>query len=262
MPGPDDPTAGAVPPVQNYEPARRHVGVGPDADGDGLSDDFESNVFGSDPTAKDPDGDGLNDWAEWWLDTKPNDADSDRDGYLDGEDLAFGDPLAKDPGGASRTELRERARRQFDAEGTDKDKDWLRDHVEAGEGTDAGDPDSDGDGLADGVEVQLRNSGVTTSQDSTPDDTTDLDAAREALGTRRWEAAQNQGSSSSSLDEPDDSLDSTFGDGGYVPFFEQPAIDEPTYDDGGYEEPSYSEASYDDTAIADAGETSDVTFDA
>ena len=36
-------------PVQNFEPARRHVGTGPDTDKDGLSDDFERNVFHSDP---------------------------------------------------------------------------------------------------------------------------------------------------------------------------------------------------------------------
>ena len=89
MPGPDD----TKKPVQNFQPAQRHVGTGPDTDGDGLSDDFETNVFFSDPTAPDPDGDGLSDHAEYWLDTNPKNADSDGDGWLDGEDLAFGDPL-------------------------------------------------------------------------------------------------------------------------------------------------------------------------
>ena len=84
MPAPIDPTADGSPAVQNFEPARRHVGAGPDSDGDGLSDDFEANVFGSDPIARDGDGHGLNDWAEYWLDTKPKDNDSDRDGWLDG----------------------------------------------------------------------------------------------------------------------------------------------------------------------------------
>lgn len=99
-----------------------------------------------------------------------------------------------------RTELRERARRQFDAEGSDKDKDWLRDPVESGEGTKADNPDSDNDGLGDAVEIQLRNAGVTTSQDSTPDDTTDLDAARERIGERRTVSDAPPQSSSATAD--------------------------------------------------------------
>ncbi len=200
MPGPDDDKAGGQP-VQNYEPARRHVGTGPDTDGDGLSDDFETNVFGSDPTKEHSDNDGLNDYVEYWLDTNPKNDDTDGDGWLDGEDLAFGDPLRWNDGGKERTELRERARRQFDAEGSDKDKDWLRDHVEAGEGTKVDDLDSDNDGLSDGVEVQLRNAGVDTHQDSTPDDTTDLDAARAKLGERRWESDKPPWESSVSTDD-------------------------------------------------------------
>ena len=98
MPGPDDPDKV----VQNYQPSRAPRGrPGPTADGDGLSDDFETNVFFSDPNAVDPDGDGLSDWAEYWVDTKPKVADSDGDGLLDGEDLAFGDPLAVTPAGPS-----------------------------------------------------------------------------------------------------------------------------------------------------------------
>lgn len=62
MPDPD--AAGPrYKPVQNFEPARRHVGTGPDIDKDGLSDDFERNVFHSNPNAADPDCDGLSDWT-------------------------------------------------------------------------------------------------------------------------------------------------------------------------------------------------------
>jgi hypothetical protein len=199
MPGPDPNK-----PVQNYQPAQRHVGTGPDSDGDGLSDDFETNVFFSDPTAKDPDGDGLNDYAEYWLDTNPKNEDSDGDGFLDGEDLAFGDPLRWNDGGADRIATRNSARQLFDLEGSDKDKDWVRDTLERAEGTKIDNPDSDGDGLSDGVEIQLRNRGVTTNQDSTPDDTTDLDAARERLGERRWESDKPPWSSSA-----DESADDT-----------------------------------------------------
>ena len=260
MAGPDDPQAGTTPPVvQNFEPARRHVGEGPDTDGDGLSDDFETNVFGSDPNAPDKDQDGLNDWAEYWIDTNPNDDDTDDDGFLDGEDLAFGDPLAVNAGGAARTALREQARRLFDAEGSDKDRDWVRDHVEAAEGTKKDNPDSDGDGLGDAVEIQLRTHGVTTSQDSPPDDTTDLDAARAKLGERRWEAEQQRqqqgSSSSSSLDEPVDGIDGALIAG-------EPAFEQPTFEQPAFEEPAFEEPAFDATTVAEATDSaSDGSFD-
>jgi len=249
MPGPDDDNAG-VTPVQNYEPARRHVGTGPDFDGDGLSDDFETKVFNSDPTQKDGDGDGLNDYVEYWLDTKPRDNDSDGDGWLDGEDLAL-DPLRWNDGGTERTAFRERARAQFDAEGSDKDKDWLRDHIERGEGTKLDNPDSDNDGLGDAVEVQLRKSGVTTSQDSTPDDTTDLDAARERLGERRAISDAPPWSSSDSADSAED-----IAAGNPL---SSDVLATPSYEEPSYSEPAYNGPAADDVAYADA--PSDVTGD-
>lgn len=268
MPDPDDPNQV----VQNFQPAQRHLGTGPDSDGDGLSDDFETNVFGSDPTAQDPDSDGLNDYVEYWLDTRPKDADSDGDGWLDGEDLAFGDPLRRNDGGAARTELRERARRQFDAEGSDKDKDWLRDPVEAGERTKSDNPDSDGDGIGDGVEVQLRNAGVTTNQDSTPDDTTDLDAARERLGERRWESDKPPWESSVSTDSATElaandplSADALAGEpydaaalAADIAPVEAPAYEETSYGGASYGGDSYAGESYaaDDLA-ADVGASTD-----
>jgi Bacterial TSP3 repeat len=112
-------------PVQNFEPARRHVGTGPDTDKDGLSDDFERNVFHSGPNQRDADGDGLSDWAEYWIDTNPNNADTDGDQWTDGEDLAFGDPLRANAGGAQRAKFLADARKRFDAEGSDRDKDSL-----------------------------------------------------------------------------------------------------------------------------------------
>jgi len=265
MPGPDDDNAG-VTPVQNYEPARRHVGTGPDSDGDGLSDDFETNVFNSDPTQKDGDGDGLNDYVEYWLDTKPRDNDTDGDGWLDGEDLAFGDPLRWNDGGVERTELRERARRQFDAEGSDKDKDWLRDHVERGEGTKVDNPDSDNDGLGDGVEAQMRRAGTTTNQDSTPDDTTDLDAARERLGERRAVSDAPPWSSSESADSAEDIaagnplssdvLAASSYDAASLAADIAP-VESPTYEDTSYAESSYTA----DDLAADVGGAAEGTAD-
>lgn len=65
-----------------------------DTDGDGLKDE-EEKVLGTDINKFDTDGDGLNDFDEVkkWK-TDPLDPDTDRDGYLDGEEVSAGyDPL-------------------------------------------------------------------------------------------------------------------------------------------------------------------------
>jgi hypothetical protein len=231
--------------VQNFEPARRHVGTGPDTDDDGLSDDFERNVFHSDPAQRDADGDGLSDWAEYWVDTNPNNADTDGDQWLDGEDLSFGDPLRANAGGAERAKFLADARKQFDAEGSDRDKDFARDHVEKSFGSKSDDPDSDNDGLGDMIELQLK-----TNPNSPVDDTADLDAARRQLGERRWAAEEAaRGSSSSSLEEEPgelyagaDSVDATVA--AFEPTDEAPAYEQPIY-----EEPVIADAD----AAADEG---------
>jgi len=53
-----------------------------DADGDGLSDQWEVET-GSDPSLRDTDGDGLNDYQEAQLGTDPRLSDSDGDGLYD-----------------------------------------------------------------------------------------------------------------------------------------------------------------------------------
>lgn len=64
-----------------------------DSDGDGLTDDEEVNVYGTEPTLFDSDGDGLGDGVELGLvgydadpstTTDPGNPDSDGDGVLDG----------------------------------------------------------------------------------------------------------------------------------------------------------------------------------
>jgi hypothetical protein len=77
-----------------------------DTDGDGISDDDEINIFGTDPYKSDTDNDGINDGEEWqywgnkWnLDYDGDrvvnliDADSDGDGLSDGIEVSEG----KDP---------------------------------------------------------------------------------------------------------------------------------------------------------------------
>jgi hypothetical protein len=186
----------------NMQPAGP-IGDGPDTDGDGMSDEYETKIWNSDPTKKDTDGDGLSDAAEWWLDTKPRDKDTDGDGWEDGNDLAWGDPLRHNPGGQERAEFLKRARDIFDAEGSDKDGDYVRDHIEEQEGLKKDNPDSDNDGLSDLVEIQLRGKGVDVDPAGSTD-TSDLDKARLKLEERREPADTLKTDDTSALDPVDD----------------------------------------------------------
>jgi len=107
-----------------------------DSDGDGLEDGEEVNDWGTDPLVKDTDKDGLDDGDEAALDTSPTNPDTDGDGMTDGweaENLL--DPL--DPA---------------DAYG-DPDTDGLPNIGEFRAGTDPHVGDWDGDGVPDGVEA-------------------------------------------------------------------------------------------------------------
>lgn len=77
-----------------------------DSDGDGLSDDEEINIYGTDPYNPDTDGDGLTDYEEVKIyGTDPLNPDSDYDGLKDGEEVKVynTDPLNwdTDNGGVS-----------------------------------------------------------------------------------------------------------------------------------------------------------------
>ncbi|MBL4866475.1 MAG: hypothetical protein JKY67_08875, partial [Pseudomonadales bacterium] len=111
-----------------------------DGDGDGISDDDETNIYGTDPNNADSDGDGLNDGDELGAGTDPLNPDSDGDGLLDGTEVAIGtDPLD-----------------------TDSDNDGLTDGQEVSLGTNPNYPDSDGDGVGDAVDPLPNDPGVTS----------------------------------------------------------------------------------------------------
>jgi len=72
--------------------------LGPDSDGDGLFDDFEVHVSGTDPNKADSDGDGIDDGEELTvIGTDPLDSDTDGDGIRDGNELVLGtDPMVQE----------------------------------------------------------------------------------------------------------------------------------------------------------------------
>ena len=145
----------------------------PDLDGDGISNDDETNIYGTDPQNPDTDGDGVDDGDEIAngsdpLDpcdpsdancdndndgitntdetnvygTDPNNPDTDNDGINDGDEVTNGsDPLDPcDPDDSA-------AICQIDTDG-----DGLTDAYEGIIGTDPNNPDTDGDGITDGDE--------------------------------------------------------------------------------------------------------------
>jgi hypothetical protein len=122
-----------------------------DTDADGLSDDYEINVYATDPDLWDTDSDGLSDGDEvLTTGTDPFLWDTDGNGVADGDGGTAGtdslDP-ASVPEGTAETTL--------GASSEDSDADRLADTDEVTVGTDPTSPDSDGDGYYDGDEANL-----------------------------------------------------------------------------------------------------------
>jgi hypothetical protein len=126
-----------------------------DADGDGLSDYEELNLYGTNPYRPDTDQDGVDDgdevdyWGYFWSQDSDHDgiinlldADSDGDGLSDGQELnLYGtDPLKQD---TDRDGIDDGDERDYWAE------DWNQDDDADGQ-INLLDPDADDDGIADG----------------------------------------------------------------------------------------------------------------
>lgn len=96
-------------------------------------------------TSYDSDEDGLNDYLEHLLQSDPNNSDTDKDGLSDYEEIArtSTDPTVSD---SLKTGV-------SDAE-ADSDEDGLTNQEEIALGSDALNPDTDGDGLDDAYEVK------------------------------------------------------------------------------------------------------------
>lgn len=131
-----------------------------DTDFDLLSDYDELFTYNTDPLQADPDADGLTDYDEViTYNTDPYDDDSDDDYFKDGYEVANGwDP--NDP---------------LDPDATlDLDSDGLTNLEEGLLGTDPFNPDSDGDGLLDGEEVNTYGT-LPTNPDTDGDGISDGD---------------------------------------------------------------------------------------
>jgi Tol biopolymer transport system component len=102
---------------------------------------------------QDTDGDGLTNQNEQAIGTDPNNADTDRDGLLDGQEvLRLGtNPLLPDSDGDGLTDGDE-VKRGTNPLNPDTDGDSLRDGDEVRIGTNPLKQDTDGDGLNDGAE--------------------------------------------------------------------------------------------------------------
>lgn len=146
------------------------VAVGLDTDEDGLFDLDEIEVYETDPTVADTDGDLLDDGIEVLTTmTNPLDDDGDDDGLLDGNEDVNADGQVQAP--------------ETSATNADSDNDGLIDGLELGlampQGedtagfagdqdpltmTDPNNPDTDGGGLSDGVEDANKNGRVDAGE--------------------------------------------------------------------------------------------------
>ena len=153
-----------------------------DTDNDGLSDDAETNVYGTDPNNPDSDGDGIKDGNEvFGTGTDPLDPDSDGDGLSDGTEVntTSTDPNDADTDNDGLSDGDE-VSDGTDPRDSDTDDDGLSDAEEKSLGTDPTDPDTDGDGLSDGDEAghgsdplltDTDGDGIEDADDPDPDET-------------------------------------------------------------------------------------------
>jgi hypothetical protein len=155
---------------------------GADDDNDGLTNAAEDEA-GTDPNLADTDEDGLTDGEETAeTGTSPLSADTDSDGVLDGDEVTQGtDPLdglagapAGDDSAIDETPAAEPTSPDVEAVPGDSDGDGLEDAIEVELGTDPGDLDTDDDGLTDGDEYYVQQTG-TRNPDTDGDGVVDGD---------------------------------------------------------------------------------------
>ncbi|MBN2802790.1 MAG: OmpA family protein [Deltaproteobacteria bacterium] len=234
----------------------------PDSDGDGLLDGTEdSNHNGTvdsgetDPNDDDSDDDGLLDGIEdsnhnGTVDTgetDPLDDDSDDDGLLDGiedsnhngtVDTGETDPLDADTddGGVNDGTEVTNGTDPLDGTDDDPDNDGLTNSIEILLGTDPNNPDSDGDGLLDGIEDSNHNGTVDVGETDPMDDDSDDDGLLDGTEDSNHNGTVDVGETDPLDDDSDDDglLDGTedSNHNGTVDTGETDPLDADT-DDGG-----------------------------
>jgi hypothetical protein len=186
-PGTPTPDAAETLPVATATAEQTATDVADD-DGDGLTNAAEAEA-GTDPSLADTDEDGLTDGEESAeTGTSPLSADTDSDGVLDGDEVAQGtdplDGLAAAPVAETPTTEETPAEEPAPAEPVtapgDSDGDGLEDAIEVELGTDPVDLDTDDDGLTDGDEYYVYQTG-TRNPDSDGDGV--VDGVETANGT-------------------------------------------------------------------------------
>jgi len=141
----------------SYSNEITHAIAAVDTDGDGLSDQDEINIHGTDPNRADTDGDGLSDGAEITLyGTDPRSVDTDGDSLSDADEINDHgtNPNLSDSDQDGLSDPDEIATYQTNPNQADTDQDGLTDRDEIiSHGTDPRNADTDQDGLNDGYEV-------------------------------------------------------------------------------------------------------------
>ncbi|NRB38212.1 MAG: LruC domain-containing protein [Pseudomonadales bacterium] len=130
-----------------------------DLDGDGLSNDDEINILGTDPNNADTDNDGLTDQEEVTVyQSDPLLSDTDADGLTDLAEIILhnSDPNMIDTDGDGFTDSEEVNLTHTDPALVDSDGDGFTDQIEINEmNTNPVLADTDGDGLSDNEEINI-----------------------------------------------------------------------------------------------------------
>ena len=157
----------------------------PDTDGDGLNDGDEVNNFGTDPTNTDTDNDQLDDNEEInTYETDPNNKDSDDDKLIDGDEVNTHNtnPNLNDTDGDGLTDGHEVNTYSTNPTLDDSDSDGLNDWDELFNTTwgptDPNDSDTDEGGQKDGLEVIVDG---TDPNDGSDDDLSNFDDDEDGL---------------------------------------------------------------------------------
>ena len=138
------------------------IPINPDIDGDGITNDDETNIYGTDPNNPDTDGDGIDDGVEIANGTDPLDQcdpmgaftdDTDGDGLTDCEEITGTDDPSTTLVPTGMSDENDPCDPDSSGGTCDPDNDGLTNDEEIAAGTDPNNPDSDGDGLNDGEEV-------------------------------------------------------------------------------------------------------------